>query len=154
MRPQKRKTELGERKRTMRIRVVVNQTPLPRRPNQNKLYRNIISPRSQIRESKVGETHTRLLFPFPSSTKFLVYPRLRSANAYWHQCSSCEIYSSIRSRSCRTSTSLLVRPEEGPRILEMSTTSLSKGLDGVMTEPAPPMDSCAIDGVMILVCFE
>jgi hypothetical protein len=138
----------------MRIRVVMNRTPPPGRPNQNELYRIFISPRSQVRERKVGETHTRLLFPFPSSTKFLVYPRLRSANAYCRQCSSCETYSSIRLRSCWTSTSLLVRPEEGPRILEMSATSLWKELDGVVTEPAPPMDSCAIDGVIILVHFE
>jgi hypothetical protein len=48
---------------------------------QSKQNKHRVMPPLLVASFKAHGTHTRLLFPFPSSTKFLVYPRLSSPRA-------------------------------------------------------------------------
>lgn len=78
----------------------------------------------------MAERHTRLLFPFPTSTKFRVYPLDVSPSAYLPQSSSLLSYSAISLVSASTSTPSLVKPDVGPRVAVSESTRSSKALEG------------------------
>ena len=66
----------------VRLAMIVDGATLARRPHEDKLFSSVrgkVNKRSRLCLSRVQPT--RLLFPFPSSTRFLVYPRLSSPMA-------------------------------------------------------------------------
>jgi len=67
---------------------------------------------------------TRLLLPFPRSTRFLVNVRLGSGRAYGSHSYFFETYFSIRFCKSMGSTSSELSPDEGPRTALRSWTSL------------------------------
>lgn len=96
----------------------------PKTANETASRRRAQSPRGFGRRQ---EPHfvplTKLLFPFPRSTRFLVYALLLSAKAYLVHSASSESYSAIARFSSSTSTSALSIPLLGPRISLISSTS-------------------------------
>ena len=93
-------------------------------------------------------SRTRLLFPFPRSTRFLVNVRVGSPKAYGFHSDSFEVYFCMSSMSFFGSTSAEVRPDEGPRTLLRSCTSRwkgSTGLAGVLED-----DEDAVTGIIAM----
>lgn len=120
--------------------MVMDCTPFPRAPDENQLNES-------AKQSLRGDNcHTKLLLPFPSSIRFLVYVLLASPNAYGAHSSEFEMYFSINSCISMGSTSLESRPELGPSTELRSSTSFSKaGFSVVDSDPLR-------NGMMNTVC--
>lgn len=115
----------------VRVCVIVNCTPFPRAPDENQLKRS-----QPIDCLRGDDLLTKLLLPFPSSIRFLVYVLLASPNAYEAHSSEFETYLSINSCISMGSTSLESRPELGPSAELRSSTSFSKaGFSVIDSDP-------------------
>ena len=79
--------------------------------------------KSRLSTTKIGEAaRTRLLFPFPLLTRFLVTALSLFGIAYLDQCSSFDSYSLISRDTSSTFTSPESNPEDGPSISLRSWT--------------------------------
>lgn len=118
--------------------VIVDRTAFARRPHQHQLSSSaaillplfffpfFLSFLFYFPDFIVDIGLTKLLFPFPSSTRLRVYPRLASPSAYGAQPPSLAAYALIRSSIALTSTSEESRPASGPSAARKSATSWSK----------------------------